>query len=73
MTTKEIKRFSASSKPDTSETDRLTYVESCMSILYKLSNRCQDKYNVPLYGLQEDVVVGYESSWAGISKNADLK
>jgi hypothetical protein len=73
MTTENIKSYSKASHLGCKETYRLAPVKSCMTFLYKLSVRCQTKDNAPLYGLQDEVVVGYESSWAGISKDANLR
>jgi hypothetical protein len=73
MKTEEIKGHSASSRFGTSDSHRLTPVKSCMTFLSKLSVCCQTRDKAPLYGLQDDAVVGYESSWAGISKDANLR
>ena len=73
MSKEKIKRYSKSSPFGCRETYRLTPVRACLTFFSKLSICYHDKNHAPLYNQQEDVILGYESSWAGISKNADLR
>lgn len=41
--------------------------------LSKLSGRCHEIMYVPLRDLEEETIVGYESSWAGIYKNDNMQ
>jgi len=41
-------------------------------LLSKLSGRCHETMYIPLRDLEEETMVGYESSWAGIDKNSNL-
>ena len=41
--------------------------------LSKISGRCNETANVPLRDLEEETMVGYESSWAGIYKKDNMQ
>ena len=72
MNTKETKTYSSTSQVGTSETYRSLSAKAYISLLRKLSYIYKSKDNTQLYGIHDEVV-GYESSWAGISNSADLK
>ena len=41
--------------------------------LSKISGRCNETAYVPLRDLEEETMVGYESSWAGIYKKDNMQ
>lgn len=41
-------------------------------LLSKISGRYHETMYIPLRDLEEETMVGYESSWAGIDKNIKL-
>jgi len=41
--------------------------------LSKISGHCHETAYIPLRDLEEETMVGYESSWAGIDKNINLQ
>lgn len=43
-------------------------VKAKASFLTKLSERCPALFHVNVYDVDEDTMLGYESSWAGVSK-----
>jgi hypothetical protein len=55
------------------DSHKFTPVKSCLFFLYKLSVCYKNKCNAPFYDNQDDAVLGYESSWAGISKDAKMR
>jgi len=56
-----------------SQTYKLNTVQACIEFLSKISCRYIRKHGAYISNQEEEAVVGYESSWAGISKNAKFR
>ncbi len=67
------KRYSPNSIFMDSSAYLIIPVKACFSLFTKLSGRCRRKIRTPLHDLNEDTMVGYESSWAGIYKDDNVR
>jgi len=56
-----------------SQSNELTTIQAYIKLLSKLSYICNRRNNTCLSNQEEETMVGYESSWAGISKDTKIK
>jgi hypothetical protein len=68
-----INNYTPTSHVDHSHAFKVTPIKACITFLSKLSYCCHRKTYVSLSNQEEETMVGYESSWAGISNNTKFK
>lgn len=52
---------------------RFTPIQYCIDIFYKLSTIYSGNCRTRRFNQEEEIMVGYESSWAGVSKNTKFR